>query len=51
MAKHEKVAAHEKYDENGSTEHPQCPRCGDAFLAVHENRKTCGKCGYSEIEK
>jgi len=28
-----------------------CPKCGPAtFLAVHENRVSCGKCGYSEVE-
>lgn len=50
MAKHEKVAQHEKYGEDGKTDHPKCPRCG-SFLGQHENRKTCGKCGYAEIEK
>lgn len=25
-----------------------CPRCGPGvFLAVHADRKTCGRCGYS----
>ncbi|MCJ7478980.1 MAG: 30S ribosomal protein S27ae [Candidatus Nanohaloarchaeota archaeon QJJ-7] len=50
MGKHESVELHEKYDEDGETDHPKCPRCG-AFLAVHEDRKTCGDCGFSEIEK
>lgn len=50
MPKHAKVSAHEKYDEDGGSDHPRCPRC-DSFLADHENRKTCGNCGYSEIEK
>lgn len=28
---------------------PSCPKCGKGyFLAVHANRKTCGKCNYSE---
>ena len=26
-----------------------CPRCKGAFLAVHKNRKSCGKCGYTEF--
>ncbi len=29
-----------------------CPRCGPGtFLAEHENRLTCGKCGYTEFKK
>ena len=27
-----------------------CPKCGGAtFLAMHKDRKTCGKCGYTEF--
>ena len=27
-----------------------CPKCGDGyFLAVHKNRVSCGKCGYTEF--
>ena len=26
-----------------------CPKCGPGvFMAVHSDRKTCGRCGYSE---
>ena len=29
-----------------------CPRCGTGvFLAEHEDRVTCGRCGYMEIKK
>ena len=29
-----------------------CPRCGlGVFLAEHEDRVTCGRCGYMEIKK
>lgn len=29
-----------------------CPRCGPGvFLAEHENRFSCGSCGYTEIKK
>lgn len=29
-----------------------CPKCGQGvFLANHGNRKSCGKCGYSEFNK
>lgn len=49
MPKHAKVKHWEKYDDDGSTDQETCPRCG-AFLAEHEDRKTCGNCGYSQIE-
>jgi len=29
-----------------------CPKCGaGVFLGEHENRVTCGKCGYTEFTK
>ncbi len=29
-----------------------CPKCGPGvFMADHEDRLTCGKCGYTEIKK
>ena len=31
--------------------HRFCPKCGSGiFLAEHENRRSCGKCGYSETK-
>ena len=28
-----------------------CPKCGDGFfLAEHNDRLTCGKCGYTEFK-
>jgi small subunit ribosomal protein S27Ae len=28
-----------------------CPKCGDGvFLAEHNNRISCGKCGYTEFK-
>ncbi len=28
-----------------------CPKCGDGvFLAEHNNRLSCGKCGYTEFK-
>lgn len=31
---------------------PTCPRCGTSyFLALHKDRKTCGKCAYTEFGK
>ncbi len=29
-----------------------CPKCGEGiFLAVHKDRVSCGKCGYTEFKK
>ena len=29
--------------------HKSCPKCGPGtFLAEHPNRRSCGRCGYSE---
>jgi len=29
--------------------HKSCPKCGAGiFLAEHEGRRSCGRCGYSE---
>jgi small subunit ribosomal protein S27Ae len=47
VAKHQKVEVWEKYGEDGATEHERCPRCG-SFLAQHEDRQSCGKCGYTK---
>ncbi len=31
---------------------PTCPKCGDGvFMAVHKDRKSCGKCGFTEFGK
>ena len=28
-----------------------CPKCGDGvFMAEHQNRASCGKCGYTEFK-
>lgn len=30
----------------------ECPRCGRGyFLGEHEDRYTCGKCGYTQFKK
>ncbi len=29
----------------------ECPRCKGSFLAEHENRFSCGKCGYATFKK
>lgn len=29
-----------------------CPKCGDGvFLAEHDDRKACGRCGYTEFQE
>jgi small subunit ribosomal protein S27Ae len=29
-----------------------CPKCGEGvFMAEHSNRRSCGKCGYTEFKK
>lgn len=29
-----------------------CPKCGDGvFLAEHEDRSACGRCGYTEFKE
>jgi small subunit ribosomal protein S27Ae len=31
---------------------PVCPKCGPGvFMAVHKDRKACGRCGYTEFDK
>jgi ubiquitin-small subunit ribosomal protein S27Ae len=37
---------------NGTTKKNKfCPRCGPGvFLASHDNRVHCGKCGYTEFK-
>ena len=47
-SKHKKVQVWTKYDLSGGLKRKgdSCPRCGTGtFLAVHKDRKTCGKCG------
>jgi ubiquitin-small subunit ribosomal protein S27Ae len=40
------------YDIQGETltrTHKSCPKCGaGVYLAEHDNRRSCGRCGYSE---
>lgn len=41
-------------DKEGKLERKKkhCPKCGPGvFLAQHENRLACGKCGYTEFRK
>jgi small subunit ribosomal protein S27Ae len=49
------MARHEYYKvTNGKLElnRNYCPKCGEGiFLAEHSDRRSCGKCGYTEFKK
>ncbi|MFP4116507.1 MAG: 30S ribosomal protein S27ae [Candidatus Aenigmatarchaeota archaeon] len=55
MPKHKKVSVWEKYDVDGEEVERKgktCPRCGDGvFMADHEDRLTCGRCGFSQMKE
>lgn len=41
---------YEKKGDNVERKNPTCPKCGAGFfMAVHKNRKSCGKCKYTEF--
>jgi small subunit ribosomal protein S27Ae len=46
-----RIQAHKLYKVEGETLsrlRKECPRCGKGFfMAQHENRLTCGHCGYT----
>jgi small subunit ribosomal protein S27Ae len=45
------VKINELYDK-GKAKNSFCPKCGPGvFMAEHKNRKTCGKCGYTEFKE
>ena len=47
------VKPHTLYEISGSAikrKNKSCPKCGrGTYLAKHNNRLTCGKCGYTEF--
>jgi small subunit ribosomal protein S27Ae len=50
--KHKPVQAWKYYSVEGGKlvrKRRQCPRCG-RFMAEHENRYSCGGCGYTEFK-
>lgn len=53
--KHTKIQVWKLYKVDGgkvSRKNENCPRCGEGtFLACYKNRKYCGKCGWSQINK
>jgi len=55
MAKKTKAAKSKLYKFEGNELkrlRTHCPRCGPGiFMAEHENRLACGKCGYTEFKK
>ena len=46
---------HELYEINGEKvirKRQFCPKCGDGvFLAEHEDRRVCGRCGYTVFKE
>jgi small subunit ribosomal protein S27Ae len=44
-----RVGLYDVTSENLRRTHLTCPKCGaGTFLAEHANRRSCGRCGYSE---
>jgi ubiquitin-small subunit ribosomal protein S27Ae len=44
-----RVGLYEVKGESLTRTHKSCPKCGPGiFLAEHGNRRSCGRCGYSE---
>ena len=42
----------EKKGDKIERKNKSCPKCGTGFfMAPHENRNTCGGCGYTEFKK
>ena len=46
---------HKLFEISGNTverKNKYCPKCGEGvFLAEHKERRSCGKCGYTEFIK
>jgi ribosomal protein S27AE len=49
MPRHADVKRYEKYGDGDTPD--LCPRCKKGVLADHDDRETCGRCGYSKITK
>lgn len=44
-----RVGLYETKGETLQRTHKSCPKCGPGtFLAEHSDRRSCGRCGYSE---
>jgi small subunit ribosomal protein S27Ae len=55
VAKKKSVSKKDAYKVEGdkvTRTKPVCPKCGPGvFMATHDNRVSCGKCGYTEFKK
>ncbi len=55
VAKKKKKPISSLYNVSGSKlerKNAHCPKCGTGFfLAEHKDRRTCGKCNYSEMKR
>ena len=50
--KHLKSTLYEAKGEAAGRKNRFCPKCGPGiFMALHKERVTCGKCGYTEWKK
>ncbi len=48
VAKKKSYSVHTMF-ENGKKKNKDCPKCGPGVaLSEHKDRRSCGKCGYSE---
>jgi ubiquitin-small subunit ribosomal protein S27Ae len=46
-----RVGLYETKGDSLTRTHKSCPKCGPGtFLAEHSNRRSCGRCGYSETK-
>ncbi|MCI4347837.1 MAG: 30S ribosomal protein S27ae [Thermoplasmata archaeon] len=44
-----RIGLYEVQDDTLTRTHKSCPKCGaGVFLAEHADRRSCGRCGYSE---
>ena len=47
-----KIDMYEVEDGELNRKRRNCPKCGEGvFLGVHEDRVSCGKCGYTEFKE
>ncbi|MEM4256830.1 MAG: 30S ribosomal protein S27ae [Candidatus Diapherotrites archaeon] len=52
MGNKKKKAELYKVEDEKLVRHKYCPKCGPGvFMAVHEKRAHCGKCGYTEFNE
>ncbi len=50
--KNRKVVKMSSLYEQGKPKNKTCPKCGPGvFMASHNNRHSCGKCGFTEFKK